>query len=329
MPGRNGFAARAPDLPPMRVLVTGGAGFIGSHVCDELLAHGHEVLALDNLSSGRRENLDPRVPLTVADIRSPEAAGLVERARPEAICHLAAQIDVRRSVADPRLDADCNISGLLNLLEAARKSGVKKVVFSSTGGAIYGEQDVHPAPETHPQRPLSPYGCSKAAGEIYLTYYRLQYGLPYVALRYANVYGPRQNPHGEAGVVAIFSELLLAGAPCNIYGSGRQRRDFVFVADVARANRLALAAEYCGPLNIGTGRETDIVTVHRLLAELAGVGAAPRHLAAKPGEQQRSSIDASLAAQVLGWQPGVPLREGLEATLEFFRQRRTAERAAA
>jgi UDP-glucose 4-epimerase len=313
----------------MRILVTGGAGFIGSHVCDELLAHGHDVLALDNLSSGKRENLDVRVPLTVADIRSPEAAELVERARPQAICHLAAQIDVRKSVADPRFDADCNIAGLLNLLEAARRSGVKKVVFSSTGGAIYGEQDVHPAPETHAQRPLSPYGCSKAAGEIYLNYYRLQYGLQYVALRYANVYGPRQNPHGEAGVVAIFSELLLAGAPCNIYGSGLQKRDFVFVADVARANRLALAADYSGPLNIGTGRETDIVTIHRLLAELAGSGAAPRHLPAKPGEQQRSSIDASLAGRVLGWQPGVPLREGLKATLEFFRQRRTPERAAA
>src|SRR5215813_1023238 len=193
----------------MKVLVSGGAGFIGSHVADVFLAAGHEVWALDDLSTGRRENVSPGVRLVVSDIGAPEAARLVETERFEVLCHLAAQMDVRRSVTDPRFDATVNIGGLINLLEAARRASVRKVVFSSTGGAIYGEQEVFPAPESHPTRPVSPYGVSKAAGELYLGYYRAQYGLASVALRYANVYGPRQNPHGEAGVVAIFSERLL------------------------------------------------------------------------------------------------------------------------
>ena len=302
----------------MRILVTGGAGFIGSHVCDALLVQGHDITALDDLSSGRRENLDRRVRLHVADIRSPEAAALVARLRPEAIFHLAAQIQVRRSVEDPKLDADCNVVGFLNLLEAARKAGVCKVVFSSTGGAIYGEQQVHPAPESHPVRPASPYGASKAAGEIYLDYYRQQYGVGYVALRYANVYGPRQNAHGEAGVVAIFSERLLAGERCAINGAGRQTRDFVYVGDVARANALALATDFNGALNIGTGVETDILEIHRRLAEAAGAGDEPRFAPAKAGEQLRSSIDPSLAARVLGWRPQVSLAEGLRQTFASF-----------
>jgi UDP-glucose 4-epimerase len=305
----------------VRILVTGGAGFIGSHVCDELLGRGHEVTALDDLSSGSRDNLDPAVRLCVADIRSAEAAALVEHLRPDAICHLAAQISVRRSVEDPRFDADCNLVGLINLLEAARRAGVGKVVFSSTGGAIYGEQERHPATESHPLRPAAPYGCSKAAGELYLGYYQLQYGLPYVALRYANVYGPRQNPHGEAGVVAIFCQRLVRGERCDIYGSGKQTRDFVYVEDVARANALALEAPFSGPVNIGTGIENDIAAVHATLAHAAGSNAAPRTLPAKAGEQLRSSIDPSLAAQALGWRPTVSLDEGLRRTLEFFAAR--------
>ncbi|MGO8971134.1 MAG: NAD-dependent epimerase/dehydratase family protein [Myxococcaceae bacterium] len=303
----------------MKVLVSGGAGFIGSHVCDVFLAAGHHVVALDNLSSGRRENLAPDVALLVEDIRSPEAAALVRRERPDILCHLAAQMDVRRSVADPRFDADTNILGFLNLLEAARTAGVRKVVFSSTGGAIYGEQDVFPAPETHPIRPVSPYGVSKAAGELYLGYYRAQYGLRSVSLRYANVYGPRQNPHGEAGVVAIFSERLLSAQPCTIYGTGRQTRDFVYVVDVARANLLASEQPVEGPVNIGTGVETDITRLHSLLAEAAGRPEPPRYAEAKPGEQQRSSLDVALAARVLGWTPSVGLAEGLARTLSWFR----------
>ncbi|MHB8879136.1 MAG: NAD-dependent epimerase/dehydratase family protein [Myxococcaceae bacterium] len=303
----------------MKILVTGGAGFIGSHVCDALLAKGHEVVALDNLSSGRKENLDPRVRLVVLDIRAPETAGLIERERPAAICHLAAQMDVRRSVEDPRFDAETNILGMLNVLEAARKAKVKKIIFSSTGGAIYGEQDAFPATEGHATRPLSPYGVSKAAGELYLGFFRAQYGLPYVALRYANVYGPRQNPHGEAGVVAIFSERLIEGRPCAIYGDGGQSRDFVYGTDVARANVLALESDHVGPVNIGTGVETDINTIYRLLAEAAGSREQARHEPGKPGEQRRSVIDAALAKKVLGWSPTVPLAQGLAKTVDFFR----------
>jgi UDP-glucose 4-epimerase len=304
----------------MRVLVTGGAGFIGSHVCDALLARGHEVLALDDLSSGKLENLHPGVRLIVADVRSAEAAGAIQAWRPQALCHLAAQISVRHSVEDPGRDADCNVLGLINVLEAARRAGAKKVVFSSTGGAIYGEQDVHPAAESHALRPASPYGCAKAAGELYLGYYHRHYGLEGVALRYANVYGPRQDPHGEAGVVAIFSQRLLAGRACDIYGTGAQTRDFVYVADVARANVLALEGDFVGTVNIGTAVETSINRLYWMLARAAGTDAAPRHLPAKPGEQLRSSIDPSLASRALGWRPLTALGEGLRATLDFFRE---------
>jgi UDP-glucose 4-epimerase len=305
----------------VKVLVTGGAGFIGSHVCDEFLRSGHEVIALDDLSGGKRENLDPRVRLAVHDIRSREAAELIKSEKPQVLCHLAAQMDVRRSVEDPGFDADVNIRGMLNLLEAARVSGVKKVIFSSTGGAIYGEQDVFPAPEGHPTRPVSPYGVSKAAGELYLGYYRAQYGLPYVALRYANVYGPRQNPHGEAGVVAIFSQRLIAGQGATIFGEGKQTRDFVFGPDVARANRLAFEKDYVGAINIGTGVETDINRLYALLAEAAGSTAAVTHAPAKPGEQLRSCVDNALAKKVLGWEPTVDVREGLRRTIDFFREK--------
>jgi len=305
----------------VKVLVTGGAGFIGSHVTDVFLEAGHEVWALDDLSSGRRENLRPEVRLVVADIRSPQAARLVESGRFEVMCHLAAQMDVRRSVADPRFDAEVNIVGFLNLLEAARKSGVRKVVFSSTGGAIYGEQDVFPAPESHPTRPVSPYGVSKASGELYLGNYRAQDGLASVALRYANVYGPRQNPHGEAGVVAIFSERLLRGEACTINGTGQQTRDFVFVPDVARANLLAAQRDVQGPINIGTGVETDVNRLYALLTKAAGVDRPAQHAPAKPGEQMRSSVDPSRAAEVLGWRPTVALEEGLQRTVGWFRDR--------
>ena len=304
----------------MKVLVTGGAGFIGSHVCDEFLRRGHEVIALDNLSSGRKENLDPRVKLAELDIRSPEAARLIESERPEVLCHLAAQMDVRRSVDDPRFDADVNISGMLNLLEASRRSGVKKVIFSSTGGAIYGEQDVFPADENHAKRPVSPYGVSKAAGELYLGYYMAQYGLKYVALRYANVYGPRQNPHGEAGVVAIFSQRAIAGRDCTIFGDGGQTRDFVFGPDVARANGLAFEKDFVGAVNIGTGIETDINQLYALIAQAAGSNGAAIHAPGKPGEQRRSCIDPSMARRVLGWEPTVALKDGLRRTVDYFRQ---------
>ncbi len=303
----------------MKVLVTGGAGFIGSHVCDEFVAHGHTVAALDNLSTGKRQNLSPRIPLLELDIRASEAADYIAKEKPDVICHLAAQMDVRKSVQDPRFDAESNILGTLNLLEAARRVGVKKFIFSSTGGAVYGEQDVFPAPETHPTRPVSPYGASKAAGELYLGYYRAQYGLNFTALRYANVYGPRQNPHGEAGVVAIFAQRLVRGERCTIFGDGAQTRDFVFGKDVARANYLAFEQDYVGPVNIGTGIERDINCIYQLLAGAAGVALPAIHQAAKPGEQRRSCIDPSLARRVLGWSPTVTLDDGLRQMLAFFR----------
>jgi UDP-glucose 4-epimerase len=308
----------------VKVLVTGGAGFIGSHVCDEFVRNGHEVIALDNLSSGKKENLDPRVRLAVLDIRSPEAADFIRSEKPQVLCHLAAQMDVRRSVEDPRFDAEANILGMLNLLEASRQSGVKKVIFSSTGGAIYGEQDVFPAPESHATRPISPYGVSKASGELYLGYYRAQYGLQSVALRYANVYGPRQNPHGEAGVVAIFSQRLVQGQSCTIFGEGKQTRDFVFGKDVARANYLAFEKDFSGAVNIGTGIETDINRLFELMAKAAGANTQAAHAPGKPGEQMRSCIDNALARKVLGWEPTVGLEEGLRQTVQYFRERAQA-----
>jgi len=305
----------------MKVVVTGGAGFIGSHVCDRLVESGHEVHAIDDLSSGPRANLAARVRLHVLDIRSPQAAQLVLGEQPQALFHLAAQMDVRRSVADPSFDADVNLRGFLNLLESAVKAGTRRVIFSSTGGAIYGEQDAFPAAESHPQRPCSPYGVSKAAGELYLNYYRMQYGLSYAALRYANVFGPRQNPHGEAGVVAIFCERLLTGKPCTIFGDGRQTRDFVYVEDVARANLAALESDFVGAMNIGTGLETDVNQLYALLGKAAALSRPAEYAAGKPGEQRRSCIDPSLALKVLGWMPKVALGDGLGLTFRFFADR--------
>lgn len=307
----------------MKVLVTGGAGFIGSHVADELLAAGHQVVVLDDLSSGKREQVPARAEFVEGDIGSDLAAKLIREGNFDAVIHQAAQIDVRRSVREPRFDAQVNILGTINLLEAAADAGVKRFVFASSGGACYGEQEVFPAPESHPMRPVSPYGASKVAGEVYLGYYLAEKKLPYVALRYANVYGPRQDPLGEAGVVAIFSGRCLDGQACTIYGDGKQTRDYVYVGDVARANRLALESTFVGALNIGTGIETDVVTLHRAIAEIAGSSQPPVFGPARPGEQRRSCIDPSLAGTAIGWRPEVQLPQGLQTTVEYFRGRRS------
>lgn len=303
------------------ILVTGGAGFIGSHVVDLFLAAGHQVLVVDNLLTGRRENVNPKAEFYLLDIRSPEIKALIETRRPEVICHQAAQVSVRLSVDDPVEDASINILGTLNLLEAAVQAKVARFIFASTGGAIYGEQDYFPADEQHPLRPVSPYGVAKLAVEKYLEYYRQEYGLPFVALRYSNVYGPRQDPHGEAGVVAIFTQRLLAGQPAVINGDGTQTRDFVYVSDVAQANLAALHCDYCGPVNIGTGVETDINQLFRQLRELTQSKQEEIHGPPKPGEQKRSVISYQLAREVLNWQPTIPLAEGLRQTVAFFRQR--------
>ncbi len=303
------------------VLVTGGAGFIGSHVVDLLLGHGCRVHVVDDLSGGSRDNLNPRAEFHHLDICTPPVPELILRLRPEVIFHLAAQVSVRHSVADPRHDAAVNILGSLNLLEAASKIGLRKFIFSSTGGAIYGEQDYFPADEQHPARPLSPYGVAKLAVDNYLHYYRQEYGLPSVSLRYANVYGPRQDPHGEAGVVAIFTEKLLKGEQPIINGDGGQTRDFVFVEDVARANLLALTTDAQGAINIGTGVETDINELFARLNAITGADRPPRHGPAKPGEQRRSVVAWRRAATLLGWQPSASLEDGLTQTVDFFRQR--------
>ena len=302
----------------MKVLLTGGAGFIGSHVAGLLLARGHDVAIIDNLSTGKRENVPEGARLHELDIRS-GCAEVFEEFRPEALCHQAAQMDVRRSVREPDFDAEVNVLGTLGLLENCVRHGVGKVVFASTGGAVYGEQREFPAKEDHPQYPVSPYGVSKLAGERYLHYYETQHGLPYVALRYANVYGPRQDPHGEAGVVAIFCGNLRDGKISTINGTGRQTRDYVYVGDVARANVLALESEAAsGAYNVGTGIETDVNRLYELLLEGSGKELFPEHGPGKPGEQSRSSVDPALAGSVLGWRSEVDLSAGLRETLRFF-----------
>jgi UDP-glucose 4-epimerase len=304
----------------MRILVTGAAGFIASHLADAFIAAGHEVSILDDLSSGRRENVNPKARFYQLDVQDPAVAEVFQRERPEVLCHHAAQMDVRRSVLDPRFDARVNIVGLLNLMEHGRQQGLKRVLLASTGGAIYGEQEAFPAPETHPTQPVSPYGVAKLASERYLFFYFVSYGISYAALRYANVYGPRQNPHGEAGVVAIFCEKLLRGEQPIINGDGTQTRDYVYVGDLVRANLAALDSDFVGAVNLGTGVETDVNTIFRLLARLCCSSAAERHGPAKPGEQRRSVIDNALARRVLGWQPQVSLEDGLRPTVDFFRQ---------
>jgi UDP-glucose 4-epimerase len=316
-------ALAPPDRPPQRVLVTGGAGFIGSHVVEAYLGAGHEVLVVDDLSSGRRENLPAGAELHQLDIRSREAARLIVERRIQVLSHHAAQMDVRRSTEDPGFDADVNIRGTLNLLEACVVAGTRHVIFASTGGAIYGDQEVFPAAETHPTRPLSPYGVSKLAGERYLYYYHRQHGLAVTCLRYANVYGERQNPHGEAGVVAIFLQRLLTGGQPVINGDGLQTRDYVHVSDVARANLAALGRDGFRVYNVGTAVETPVTELYELLRGALGSERRPDFGPAKPGEQRRSVIDGALARRELGLPPALELARGLATTAAWFRSRHT------
>lgn len=306
----------------MHALVTGGAGFIGSHLADAYLARGWRVSVIDDLSTGRSENLNPRAELHQADLRTREAAELVKTLRPDVISHHAAQMDVRKSVADPRFDAETNVLASIALLQAAAEAGVGRFIFASSGGAIYGDPDSVPQHEGHALRPVSPYGCAKAAVEHYLGYYASAFGMATVALRYANVYGPRQNPHGEAGVIAIFLERMLRGEPVTIHGSGGQTRDYVYIDDVVAAN-LAVTddAALAGAFNVGTGVETSVNEIFAMLAELTGVTEEAQHGPARAGEQMRSVLDPRNLREAAGLGEPVPLREGLAATAEFFRQR--------
>jgi UDP-glucose 4-epimerase len=297
---------------PKRILITGGAGFIGSHVADQLVATGHDL--------GKREYVPAGAQFYPYDIKAPETVELIRSWRPQVIVHHAAQMSVQVSVSDPVFDAQENILGSLNLFQAAAQAGVEKVIFASTGGAIYGDEAPLPAREQDRARPEAPYGIAKLAVEHYLHFYQREYGMVPIALRYANVYGPRQNGQGEAGVVAIFIEKFLAGQQPRINGDGRQTRDFVYVGDIVAANLLALAHPRAGAFNIGTGQETDILTVYLKLQELMGSPLGPVHGPAKPGEQRRSALDSTLARRELGWQPRVSLFEGLARTAAAFRE---------
>ena len=308
------------------VLVTGGAGFIGSHVADALLAEGCEVHVLDDLSGGTRRNVPEGAAFHELDIRSDAVADLFAEHRFAAMCHLAAQMDVRKSVADPGFDASINVLGLLNLMEAGRQNGLEKVAFASTGGAIYGEPDPEvnggeSQPESHPTRPLSPYGITKLVSEHYLRFYEATHGIPFAALRFGNVYGPRQNPHGEAGVVAIFAQRMLRGEPVRINGDGLQTRDYVYVGDVVRAFVAGLASDGSGIYNVGTGVETNVVELFRHIREATGADVPETHGDAMPGEQMRSVLDVSLAREALGWEPQVKVADGLARTVDWFKAR--------
>ena len=307
----------------MECLVTGAAGFIGSHVVDALCARGDDVIALDDLSGGSERNLNPAARFERLDVRSPAAAALVRDERPRGIVHLAAQVSVSRSVREPLLDAEVNILGSLNLMAAAAESGAR-FVFASTGGALYGDTDVLPTPEDHPAWPVSPYGIGKLAVEHYLHGFRVQHGLGYAALRYANVYGPRQDPHGEAGVVAIFSRALLDGRTAVIHGPGTDTRDYVHVSDVVRANLLALDGGASGHYNVGTGRQVDANTVFALLAASLGIAAQPEHGPPRPGDVRASALDSALIARELGWRPQMDLEAGIAETAAWFRLDATA-----
>jgi UDP-glucose 4-epimerase len=304
----------------MKILVTGGAGFIGSHVVNEFIEGGHDVVIIDDLSTGRQSNLNPAAKFYQMDIRDPQVEDIFRSEQPDVISHHAAQMDVRRSVAEPLYDADVNILGSLKLIECAKKYAIKKFIYISTGGAVYGEPEYLPCDENHPINPICQYGASKHTVEHYLYMYHVNYGLEYTVLRYPNVYGPRQDPHGEAGVVAIFCGKMLTGEQVTINGDGEQTRDYVYVGDCARANvMVADENKATGIYNLGSGKGTSVNEIFTGLRDIIGYKLAPLYGPAKVGETRFIYLSAEKAARELGWQPTISLEEGLKRTVDYFR----------
>ena len=304
----------------MKILVTGGAGFIASHIADAFIEKGHEVVILDNLSTGFEENINPRVKFVKLNILDKKIKNLFATEKFDVVNHHAAQMDVRKSVADPAFDANTNILGTINLLQNSVKHSVKKFMFASTGGAVYGEQEYFPADENHPTNPVSPYGISKLAVEKYLYFYLMEYNLNYTILRYANIYGPRQNPFGEAGVVAIFSSKLLKGEQPVINGTGEQTRDYTYVKDVVKANLLTLSDGKSEIYNVGTGIETNVNDLFIMLNQLVSKGQKVKHGPPATGEQLRSVISSEKLFKHFDWKPSVSVKDGLTETISFFKK---------
>jgi len=309
----------------LKILVTGGAGFIASQIADAFIEQGHKVFIIDNLSTGFEENINPKAVFIKADIGDKSLTSLFDKEKFDVVNHHAAQMDVRRSVADPAFDASTNILGTINLLQNCVRSGVKKFMFASTGGAVYGEQSYFPADEKHETAPLSPYGISKLSVEKYLFFYKAQYNLNYTVTRYANIYGPRQNPFGEAGVIAIFATKLLKGEQPIINGHGKQTRDYVFVGDVVKANLIVLNDEASDIYNIGTGIETNVNDIFNELNRIIGKGQVEKHGPTAPGEQLRSVITSDKIFAKFNWRPSTPLSEGLTHTVNFFKEKMAAQ----
>ena len=306
----------------MKIVVTGGAGFIGSHVVDSYVQAGHQVLVIDNLSTGKQEFVNPEADLEVADITEHnKIRQILSSFQPDVINHHAAHIQVGYSVENPQFDAEKNIIGLLNIMESVKDTEINRVIMASTGGAMYGNKQT-PFDESMKEAPLSPYGVSKRAGELYLNYYHELYNIPYVSLRYANVYGPRQNPHGESGVVAIFCEMIAEDKQPIINGDGTHTRDYVYVSDVAKANQMALEADFVGELNIGTAQETSTNQVFDLVTDAMEADVPEQHGPARPGEQVTSSLDYSKAQQILGWEPTVEFKQGVKKVAEWYRSQK-------
>lgn len=303
----------------MKILVTGGAGFIASHIVDVFVNDGHDVVVVDDLSSGSKENLNSKAKFYCEDICSPKLDEIIKIELPDIIDHHAAQIDVRRSIADPISDCNINITGFLNIMESVRRNKVKKIVFASSGGAVYGEQKEFPAKETHTTFPINPYGVAKLACEKYLHYYFVQYGIPYIVFRYANIYGPRQSRKGEAGVIAVFIKKMLGGEAPIINGDGKQTRDYVYVGDVAELNRRAVLKNAVGVYNVGCGVETDVNELFRDIRDALGVKIEGVHGPVIKGEQLRSSIVSADIENVFGFKPKTRVADGIRMTTEWFK----------